>query len=156
MEEKNVYNGVKNGKLFRIADVILYIILAVFVLSLFIGFTFLPKKESKGFCIQIDGKDALYYLFDVKAVNKVYSFKDQCKVEGNSETGYTTLKDGSTNVIFIDTEENSARVVYSDCKSQTCVHSGKIYDNGVIICVPHGVKITPIHDEKMIIVGGGA
>lgn len=62
---------------------------------------------------------------------------------GYEITVYTSDKSGY-NVIYIDTQERTAKVIKTNCSERKdCFHAPAIKSNGTIFCNPHDLLIKP-------------
>lgn len=140
----------KNGKFFRFADIFVYLLVLIFLISSFV-FVYGCKNEQPvdGFIVERNGRQVLVYTYGVGAnVNRGYEVN--ATVNGNK---ITIEFDGHYNVLTINEEEKSVAVTDANCSTHDCVTAGKMTDKGVIVCLPHGIKILPLNSDELIIGG---
>ena len=137
-------------RLFYLKDIIVYLVAALVIFGLFLGFVILPKSASSfsGFNVLVDNNIVLTYdsagdihIDENYAQNIEYSIDNQVvKI-----TIHSTTHHGGYNVIEINTSEKTAKVVESNCSnSKDCVFSPSISISGAIYCAPHALKVTAI------------
>lgn len=153
MKEKNysIFSKVKTSKPFYKSDLIIYLIV-VFLLSILFFFLSIPKNnKTLGFSIIKDTKEIAYYRLSDKSITVGNEYKNLVSFieskDGLTITIYTdeSLKD--YNVVFIDFDTDSIRVTDSTCStSKDCVHTPPVKSSGVIVCVPHRLKIVAVNN----------
>ncbi|MBO7187335.1 MAG: NusG domain II-containing protein [Clostridia bacterium] len=157
-EKPNVKNQLYSPKFFAKKDVIIYAIIAVcLILSFILVPVLLKTKNAMGFSVSKDGKTVFTYnLLDDEII---FSNDDDILISKIESDGKVKIKlsyaNGTFNELVIDKANGYISVNDSSCKNSTCVHSGKLKDKGAILCIPNGLKITPIADDSLIL-GGGA
>ena len=143
---------IKQRNIFEKRDVFIYAIVAIFIFVLFFSFIIFPNTQaSSGFKASIDNQLAFTYFSSTKKISVESQFKDKLTIK-NSSNGITiTIAfDSDKNVIFIDTINNSIKMIESNCPSQNCVHMKAVSDNGFIFCAPRNIMITPIKDQSFM------
>ncbi len=135
----------KARKAFGKFDIMLYISLVLLVTLLFLLFAVLPKKT--------DGDGFKVFLGEVEVFTFNYSDGSYSVVDGQNisvtekdEVYSITVKtEKGFNLIVADKIKKTVEVLDADCSiRKDCVHSPKIKGNdGVIVCVPHELKIMP-------------
>jgi hypothetical protein len=156
--KKNIISldKIKDKKFFSLFDVILYFnILLIAVSSIFL--TRLGKSNATtGVEISVDNITICYVDYDSNDI-KYYNTNAVFDVEKTTTNYVITIyhQDNKTEYtkIKVDFNEDYALVLSSTCKNHTCKHTGKLTDNGAIICLPYKVKITP-SDTGKIVIGG--
>lgn len=147
MSRKTVDN-VRNGKPFRLLDLIVYGGLALAIIALFMAFVFFRPHSAIGkIFVDVRGERVVTYDFDTKALTVADGKAEN--VEVTKADGKTTLKifvdDEHTeyNVIEIDDEKQSVSVTDANCsRHKDCVYSPAITSaDGMIMCVPHELKV---------------
>ncbi|MEG1923843.1 MAG: NusG domain II-containing protein [Clostridia bacterium] len=136
-------------KFFKKCDIIIYAIILIIVVVLFL--VFLLPKNSKVKYFEIYYKNEMIYIYDCELKSgKILSPKCLQRVEENGKTTVTVQHSGCKNVILI--ENNTVKMVESNCSGQECVHNfQRITSVGdVIICVPNNLKIVAKSDSTNI------
>lgn len=148
----NRLEEVKKRKPFAAGDIIVYAALALVVIALFCVFVFFRgESEAEGFVFEREGEILYTYEFSrggvISAAGKDFvSVKEE---EGGVFVTVRTKDQTGYNLVYIDREERTARVTEADCsRTPDCVYTAPIQaGRGVILCVPHGLKILPLAGE---------
>lgn len=140
----------KKKKFFSVSDLIVYVIVAIFLLSLFLGvYACNDNADVKGFKVMRGDREVLTYTYGIGLnVNKGYEL-DVTK-DGNL---ITITFNGEYNVLAVDDENMVVKVTDASCKTHDCISSGELSSNGVIMCLPNGIKILPLSQDDELIVG---
>ena len=145
---------VKKRPPFALWDLLIYGILAVAVVLLFVVFVFTADKSA------IEGVQILFQ----DEVAYTYSFEEGGTATQGYESRFAlTEEDGKIvliayaddtrehfNRIEIDETEKSVKVTDSNCsRHRDCVFMDEIKTkSGVIICVPHAMKVVPLDGKQ--------
>ncbi|MBO5713824.1 MAG: NusG domain II-containing protein [Clostridia bacterium] len=127
-------------------DLILY---GLVVLSIVLLFTFLvviPKTSTpQGFSVSVDEKVVCTFDFSSRELTiDNADFEIVHDKENYSITVYTLDKKGF-NVINYDCSNYTVRVTESNCPTHDCIKFLELSsNNGIIYCLPHGLKILPL------------
>ena len=148
----------KKQKFFKRADVVLYALVGIAVVSLFLSFVvFRPKVDLK--FINVYHQNNLVYQYNVeKGVGDIVddTYKQNVLVEKHGEKITVTIEcDGHKNVVQI--EKNTAKMKEANCsKTKECVNSFAPITNGnqTIICDVSHVKIVGVAGGESLIVNG--
>ena len=151
----------KGKKPFEKHDIFIYVFLTVLIMVLFAIFIISPacnKNKTNGFQVQIDGKLALTCYYDGK-INVESSFSANVEKQ-DVENGvlikiYTGENKSQFNLLKVDYKEQSVKITDSNCPTKTCNHLPAIKNSGSIICMPHGVTVTPIGNKFTTPTTGG-
>lgn len=140
----------KKKKFFSVYDLFVYVIVAIFLLSIFFGvYACNDKPDAKGFKVMRGDREILSYTYGVGLnVNRGYELN--VTTDGNK---ITLTFNGEYNVLTVDDENMAVKVTDASCKTGDCVSSGELTDNGVIMCLPNGIKVLPLKDDGGLIVG---
>lgn len=92
-----------------------------------------PKK---GGAAEVSVKGERVALIDL-ASGEIQTFSDGASVDGNR---LTVMTDAGKNVIEIDTDKKTVRVVDADCVGKECMNFD--LSSGAIICAPHSLIIS--------------
>lgn len=148
MLKKSVHAKTKDLKPFEFGDIIVYSLTLLLVAVLFLFLVVFPKSNHvSGFKVTVSGNEVFtYYTASDKYVIK--ELNGYVVEVDNTDGNYlltVSSNDGHYNKILLDTANESAKVVESNCSlSKDCTFSPAITDSGAIICAPHSLKIVPI------------
>lgn len=153
MVKGGVVDAIKKSKPFRAGDLFIYLTVLVIVFTLFLSFVIIPAtKKSSGFKVTVDGE--LYFTFTLKDKSLIIAdgkngfIESEEKQDGIEVTVYSSTDKSSYNVIFFNTQDNTAKVIESNCSaSHDCTYTPKIKDKGAIYCAPHALKIAPNNSD---------
>ena len=133
---------VKKDSPFRLADLIIYGVIAVFVAVLLIVlFVTRAEGELKGVRIYVQYEAVFEYEFKEDR----YAVFDDCAevIDGEIITVKISLN-GGYNIVQIDKSTRRVCVSEADCRTRDCVRMPAIVDgSGIIYCSPHRVRIEP-------------
>ncbi len=137
---------VKGDKLFRLADLIIYGVIAALAAALFFAL-FLTRDGGDLRGIRIYVRDKIVFEYDFE--ENSYEIKDGCAEITEKSGDVLILKitaENGYNIVRIDGSARSVSVTEADCRSRDCVHTPPIADNGSIIyCSPHFLLIEPFN-----------
>lgn len=143
-------------RLFYLKDVFIYLISALIIAGLFLGFIVLPNssRDFNGFNILVDNQIVFSYLSngDIN-IDSDFTQNIQYSVNGDliKITIHSTKHQGGFNVVEINKKEKTAKVIESNCSnSKDCVFSPSISSSGAIYCAPHALKITAIGGSEFV------
>ena len=144
---------VKEDKLFRLWDILVYGVIIAVIVVLFVVFVFSSGGgTATGIEVYYDGALAFYYSFETDEYE--ISLKDNIAISENSDGALTVIfctDDGNLqdplnyNKIEIDKTARTASVTEADCSNtKECVNSAAIPNsfNLPITCVVHRLVIT--------------
>lgn len=152
---------IKEGKWFRVWDLIVYGIIAVTVAALFLS-VFLTRDRSPASGIRITYAGTAVFEYDYSSDKYSVIAADCIEINSDSDDKLELIfhpNGGGYNKVLIDKKNKSARVIDADCSTRKdCVYSPAITDNSLIICCPpHKMTIEPlklnIKDDDDIIIG---
>ncbi len=149
MKRKDL-NSIKQTKPFMKGDILIYSLLFLLVVVLFFAFVLFPKSnDSKGFCVYKNDKTVLYYYFNNNTLTISKDFENLVEKstvqDGFTLTIYTNNNRNDFNVLYVNTQTASVKVVDSTCSvSKDCTSFPALTDKGLIYCNPHGLKISPL------------
>ena len=134
---------VKKDRGFKLFDIIIYGAVLILVAVLFIVL-FVSRDTSNltGVKITVKGEVVFEYGFG----EEPQAFTDAVTVESD-EKGITVtiITDGDKNVVFIDTDKKTAKMIEANCKGKQCMYFAEMDDNSdFIYCSPHGLKVEPL------------
>lgn len=133
---------IKASKPFKKGDIIVYAVIVVLIAVLFVVFmNFNSKQDLESVSIYIDEVQMFEYNFD-RDKRDIFDQRISVDELGDILEVRVNLDNEEYNVIHIDKTNKSVNMSGSSCKTGDCVKSGEIKDgNGVIICLPHHLKI---------------
>ena len=145
-EKTNITTKYVNSLPFYVKDLILYTAVVVFVALLFLFFIVVPKTtKPNGFSVSIDNQT--FFTFDF-LTEEVTLMNDVGNIAHDKEQNTITIlsKNGEQfNVLSYDTESYTVYISDANCPNLDCVDFFEINSSsGVIYCLPHGLKITPL------------
>ena len=157
-QNKPKNKNLKKQKFFKKADVVLYALVGVAVVSLFLTFVvFRPKLDLK--FVNVYHQNNLVYQYDVaNGVGGIVdeSFAQYVTVEQQGEKTLVTINfDGHKNVVEI--EKNTAKMKEANCSNtKECVNSFAPITTGnqTIICDVSHVKIVGVAEGESLILNG--
>lgn len=157
----NKKNSVKNKPIaFKKFDFILFIVAVLITISCFI-FSFATKKSGTD-SFSVYKNENLVLTFDysssvLKVEEEYKKLTEITEIESKIYIKIFTDKDKKDfNVLFVDLNEKTVKITESTCSlRKDCVHTPAIKNgSGVIICMPHGLKIIPTDSSYLPIVTG--
>lgn len=148
---------IKEGKWFRIWDLIAFGVILITAVALILAFTLGGDKSAlSGFEINYRGETVFTYEFggDMRILDN-----ERVKVEDGDGgfTVYFTTDDGKGyNTIWVNTKNKTVDVTDSNCSMRKdCVYTAKMTNNSSqIYCLPHDLTILPLKivDDGNIII----
>ena len=158
VQNKPKRKNLKKQKYFCKADLVLYALVGVVVVSLFLSFVvFRPTQDLK--FVNVYHQNNLVYQYDVsQGVGKIVdeSFAQYVTVEKQGEKILVSINfEGHKNVIEI--EKNSAKMAQANCSNtKECVNSFSPVTNGnqTIVCDVAHVKIVGVADGENLVLNG--
>ena len=143
---KRNLSELKNSKPFHLFDLIVYLIVAAFIVAAFL-FVFASKNNaaSQGFYVLYDNELAAEYLYDdgefkIKDGYDAHFFIDDDKIffypNADAHTDY--------NIIFADKASKTVKITDATCAGKDCTYQEVSKNGGFIYCAPHKLKIVPM------------
>lgn len=134
----------KNNKIFKKLDLIVYLVIALVVISLFLAIV-VPNKAEKVDSIIGTIDDTI--IFEYSYSKDSIEYFDKSFVEAENEANSVTISISSKyghNVLFIDKIKREAKIISADCSvSKDCTYMIIKNINDGIVCVPHHLIIKP-------------
>ena len=135
---------VKQDRGFKLFDIIIYGAVVLIVAVLFIVlFTTQDKSSLSGIRIMLKAQVVFEYEFG--GDDPLYIA--DCVTLEEKEHGFNVIieNDGDKNVIFINTDKNTVKMVDANCRGKQCMYFAAMDDNSdFIYCSPHGIKLEPL------------
>ncbi len=147
MSKTDKIDKINNIKPFRLADVIVYIVLAVLIVALLLAFC-LPRQDSglRGVEVTVKGEIVAEYYFEDDSL--ITASAVDSRREGDKYYLTVNSQSGGYNLVVIDLTERKAWVQEADCSSSAeCTQMKGITKSGdSIICVPHALVVQGVGD----------
>ena len=143
-------------RLFYLKDIFIYLISALVIVGLFLGFVILPNSSSSfdGFNLLVDNQIVFTITADGDlSISQDYQDHVEYSTSGDiiKVTIYSKTHQGGFNQIEFNLADKTAKVTESNCSnSKDCVFSPSISTSGAIYCAPHLLKITAIGGGQFI------
>ena len=151
MSKTDKLDKINNIKPFRLADVIVYIVLAVLIVALLLAFC-LPRQDSslRGVEVTVNGEIVAEYYFEDDSLVTVAVVDSRIEGDKYYLTVHTDQPNGY-NLVVIDLTERKAWVQEADCSSSAeCTQMKTITKAGdSIICVPHALVVQGVGDGEI-------
>lgn len=150
MNKADKIDNIKRIKPFRLADVIVYVVLAVLIVALLLAFC-LPRQDSslRGVQVALKGEVVAEYYFEEN--NLVTASAVESRREGDKYYLTVFAQSGGYNLVVVDLTKRTAWVQEADCSSSAeCTHMKGITKAGdSIICVPHALVVQGVGDGEV-------
>ena len=144
MAENSTSENVNKG-LFRPWDIVVYALIAAFIVLAFV-FMF-NKPQANAFEVCVGGERVLSYSF----TDDKYVIYDAGKVKVLDENVFEFICDGGHNVLTVYPDERDAAITDADCAGKEC--TAMRLKNGTIICAPHDLTVKVVGRVTDPIVG---
>ncbi|MDD7351440.1 MAG: NusG domain II-containing protein [Clostridia bacterium] len=150
MSKTDKIDKINNIKPFRLADVIVYIVLAVLIVALLLAFC-LPRQDSslRGVEVTVNGEIVAEYYFEDDSLVTAAVVDSRREGDKYYLTVHTDQPNGY-NLVVIDVTEHKAWVQEADCSSSAeCTQMKAITKAGdSIICIPHALVVQGVGDGE--------
>ena len=150
MSKTDKIDNIKRIKPFRLADVIVYIVLVALIVALLLAFC-LPRQDSglRGVEVTIKGEIVAEYYFEDDSL--VTASAVDSRREGDKYYLTVHTEPNGYNLVVIDITERKAWVQESDCSSSAeCTQMKTITKAGnSIICVPHALVVQGVGEGEI-------
>ncbi|MDE7087298.1 MAG: NusG domain II-containing protein [Clostridia bacterium] len=153
---------IKEGKWFRIGDLIVYGVIAALLVALFLALFFTrDNSATDGIRLCYRGESVFEYDYhsDKYEIKKPENIVIESDTEEKLQLTFYTYGRSGYNKVVIDKNAKSVRVTEADCSiRRDCVYTPAITDNSsVICCTPHALSVEPllrkINDDGDIVIG---
>ncbi len=145
---------VREGKLFRAWDLLVYGLLALLIAFLFVLFVcsdVFGTGDARGFRVEVRGEAVYTYVFG-EGGSAAEGKGNLVEERTEGETLYVRiLSADGWNELAVDLAEESVRMHDADCSlRKDCTHMRAIGAGGrVITCLPHALKVVPLGGEDL-------
>ena len=143
--EKNVASRIRSSKPFYFADLIVYLCVAVIVITSFIAISLGGgSATATGFSVLYDNKVAAEYRFSDGKFTVKAGYEAYFNIEENGVYFYPDGENnGHYNLIVFNKEKKTAEIIKSTCSGHDCEAQTVSDKGGFIYCAPHKLKIIP-------------
>ena len=141
---------IKESKLFRGWDILLYLLIVVLILVLLWAFIWrVPKTDLNGVEVLIKNEVVLSYNFQTGKIINTKNVEITNTGEKIIANIYIDDNKKDYNIIEIDIQNKTTKMIDSNCsKSKDCTKMETINGSGQsIICVPHQLIVRSFGDE---------
>ena len=147
---------VKKDRGFRLFDIIIYGAVIVIVVVLFIVL-FTTRNTGSLSGIRITAKAQVVFEYDFGEDRTLLVADGVTYEKAGSSITVTIVSDGDKNVVLINTDKKTAKMIEANCKGKQCMYFAEMNDNSdFIYCSPHGLMVEPLFqdlDEPYIPIG---
>ena len=142
----NTFAKIKKSTLFKKADLLIYLLVALIIAVTILSFVLFNKKYATGFYVSVKGETFLSYDFetDKYTISQDKSGFIETKLDGEFIRFTITLENGDYNVIAVNKVDKSAYIEDANCPHKDCVSFSPISlgkKNTLIYCSVHDLRI---------------
>ena len=135
---------IKSSKPFKKLDLIIYFLVFILIFTLFLVFVIIPKRdENLGFIVKLNGKTIATVKYG-QTPNIEDDFKNFVVISSDTILIYVNEEKTEYNKLQFDDEKKTVKVIETTCPSKDCEKLTLNVGNGVIICAPHNLIISPL------------
>ncbi|MCI8343738.1 MAG: hypothetical protein HFE25_04750 [Clostridia bacterium] len=145
---------VKGKKPFAVWDLLIYGVLAVFIAVLFIVFVFGGNRDRTA-GIRLVFREQVVYTYSFQEGGKAaqgWENRVALRTEGDTVflTFYSDEEGKRFNTLMLDLKNGSAKMTNANCsRHKDCTFMEEITtQKGVIVCVPHGLKVLALEGSE--------
>ena len=142
----------KEQKPFKLFDVILYAVIAVFIVGLFVAFFQKTDSNFVGVDVNLDGEVIMNYRFENDVIKVGDKWKDKILVSYDGDLIIVKFVFGKDyNVLEIDKAKKCAKMIEANCSyHKECVNNFPVIDSAdkFTICAPHKLQIRGVGVSK--------
>lgn len=150
--ENQLARKIKNQSPFKKADIIIYLLVALFTIAMFLSFVVFNKNQANGFYVSVSNDKIITYDFSSNKYQKYE--KDGVSISVTEDGEFASFKvelaNGQFNVIKVDKKNKSVSISDSNCPHGDCKAFSPITEksNGKIIyCAVHDLRVVAITDD---------
>ena len=143
---------VREGKLFRIADLFVYGAVLLLVAALFFFFTFRGQEAAAGFRVEAGGECVYTYTFgEGGKTAEGWAEKISERREGELLIVRIELSEGAWNELAVDDAAGTVRMRDANCsRRKDCTAMQPVGAGGsVIVCIPHVLRVLSLSGEDL-------
>lgn len=141
---------VRGGKFFRLADLLVYGAAVLLIGALFLAAALIGGGQAEGFRVEVDGETVYSYRFGAGGeVSPEWAERVTEREEEGLLLVTVQVSEGEWNEIVIDDGAKSAAMRDANCsrRKDCCAMQPVGEGGGVIVCIPHGLRILPLSEE---------
>ena len=141
---------VRGGKFFRLADLLVYGAAVLLIGALFLAAALIGGGQAEGFRVEVNGETVYTYRFGVGGeVSSEWAERVAEREEEGLLLVTVQVSEGAWNELVIDDGAKSAamRDANCSCRKDCCAMQPVDEGGGVIVCIPHGLRILPLSEE---------
>lgn len=141
---------VRGGKFFRLADLLVYGAAVLLIGALFLAAALIGGGQAEGFRVEVNGETVYTYRFGAGGeVSSEWAERVTEREEEGLLLVTVQVSEGEWNEIVIDDGAKSAAMRDANCsrRKDCCAMQPVGEGGGVIVCIPHGLRILPLSEE---------
>lgn len=141
---------VRGGKFFRLADLLVYGAAVLLIAALFLAAALIGGGQAEGFRVEVNGETVYTYRFGAGGeVSSEWADRVTEREEEGLLLVTVQVSEGEWNEIVIDDGAKSASMRDANCsrRKDCCAMQPVGEGGGVIVCIPHGLRILPLSEE---------
>lgn len=141
---------VRGGKFFRLADLLVYGAAVLLIGALFLAAALIGGGQAEGFRVEVNGETVYTYRFGAGGeVSSEWAERVAEREEEGRLLVTVQVSEGEWNEIVIDDGAKSAAMRDANCsrRKDCCAMQPVGEGGGVIVCIPHGLRILPLSEE---------
>lgn len=141
---------VRGGKFFRLADLLVYGAAVLLIGALFLAAALIGGGQAEGFRVEVNGETVYTYRFGAGGeVSSEWAERVAEREEEGLLLVTVQVSEGEWNEIVIDDGAKSAAMRDANCsrRKDCCAMQPVGEGGGVIVCIPHGLRILPLSEE---------
>lgn len=143
---------VREGKLFRVADLLIYGLVLLLVAVLFLFIAFRDPAAAAGFRVEVGGEPVYTYTFG-RGGEISAGWEDRVLERSEGELIIVTVQtsEGAWNELAVNDAAGTVSVRDANCsRRKDCTAMQPIGDGGsVIVCIPHALRVVPLAGEDL-------
>ena len=141
---------VRGGKFFRLADLLVYGAAVLLIAALFLAAALIGGGQAEEFRVEVNGETVYTYRFGAGGeVSSEWAERVAEREEEGLLLVTVQVSEGEWNEIVIDDGAKSAAMRDANCsrRKDCCAMQPVGEGGGVIVCIPHGLRILPLSEE---------
>ena len=141
---------VRGGEFFRLADLLVYGAAVLLIGALFLAAALIGGGQAEGFRVEVNGETVYTYRFGAGGeVSSEWAERVTEREEEGLLLVTVQVSEGEWNEIVIDDGAKSAAMRDANCsrRKDCCAMQPVGEGGGVIVCIPHRLRILPLSEE---------
>ncbi len=141
---------VRGGKFFRLADLLVYGAAVLLIAALFLAAALIGGERAEGVRVEVDGETVYTYKFGAGGeVSSEWAERVAEREEDGLILVTVQVSEGEWNEIVIDDGAKTVVMHDANCsrRRDCCAMQPVGEGGGVIVCIPHGLRILPLAEE---------